>query len=310
MAWRSVMIQNPAKLSLNKGQLKLQNADGVFTLPLEDITSIILESPQIILSSALLAACQEQAITLLTCDHTHMPNGVLLPFQPHSRQSRVAHMQIAWTEAQRNRLWQRVVQTKIRNQAACLKNISQQAAATHLNSLASRVKTGDPKNIEAQAARAYWTHLMGKNFRRGDLDSINAALNYGYAIIRAYVARSQVSYGLFPTFGIHHNSQVNAFNLTDDMMEVFRPFVDCMVHTMKRNDLLDVSCDCLSNEIRSTLATIGAVTCKIENNTQTIANACDKLAASLVNAIEGKNPALLSLPEMTIQETHHENIKG
>ena len=297
------MIQNPAKISLKRGQLHLDNDDGVYTLPIEDITALILESPQITLSSTLLSACQEQGVAVITCDDKHMPNGVLLPFQPHSRQSRIAHLQISWTQSLKKRLWQRVVQCKITNQAVCLEKFSGKDEAKRLHALVNRVNSGDPQNIEAQAARAYWKRLMGDDFRRGDGDSTNAALNYGYTVLRAFVARSQVAYGLLPTFGIHHCNELNAFNLTDDMMEVFRPFVDIMVCDLKNTGRVNPDDNQLSLEIRQELANIGNVTCLIDGGIHTITNACDKLAASLVNAIEGKSPALLLLPEIKINKS-------
>lgn len=296
------MVQNPAKLSHKRGQLHLENDGGVHTLPIEDITALILESSQITVSSTLLSACQEHGVAVITCDDTHMPNGVLLPFQPHSRQSRVSHLQISWTQSLKKRLWQRVIQCKITNQAICLGNIAGKDEAKRLYALAQRVNSGDPQNIEAQAARDYWPRLMGKNFRRSGNDTTNAALNYGYTVLRAFVARSQVAYGLLPTFGIHHCNELNAFNLTDDMMEVFRPFVDDMVYALKASGDLDAKNAQLSLEVRQNLANIGNVTCLIDGNTHTIANACDKLSIGLINAIEGKSPALLILPEMKIRK--------
>lgn len=222
----------------------------------------------------------------------------------------MAHIQISWTDALKNRLWQHVVQSKITNQAACLEKVAGQNEAKRLYALATQVKSGDPKNIEAQAARAYWPRLMGNDFRRGGNDIHNAALNYGYAVLRAFVARSQVAYGLLPTFGIHHANQLNAFNLTDDMMEVFRPFVDHMVWAMKQGGAFDDGADQLTKDARTTLANIGNVDCRIGGNIHTIANACDKMAASLVNAIEEKSPALLTLPEFNIEEKQHDSTKG
>jgi len=302
LAWRSVMIQNPAKISLKRGQLHLENEGGAYTLPIEDITALILESPQIKLSSTLLSACQEQGVAVITCDDKHMPNGVLLPFQPHSRQSRIAHLQISWSQSLKKRLWQRVVQCKITNQAICLESIAEKDESKRIYALASRVDSGDTKNIEAQAARYYWQRLMGKDFRRGGNDITNAALNYGYTVLRSFVARSQVAYGLLPTFGIHHCNQLNAFNLTDDMMEVFRPFVDDVVWHLKDSGKFDPKDNQLSIKIRQELANIGNVKCIIDGKSHTITNACDQIAASLVNAIEGKTPALLTLPKMSIRK--------
>lgn len=161
------MIQNPARLNLSKGQLRLENDEGEVTLPVEDITAIILESPQISLSSTLLSHCQEHGVVVMTCDRSHLPNGLLLPFLPHSRQSQVAHIQQSWSEPLRKRLWQTVVQQKIRNQAACLDFAQKTDAAKRLGAMSSRVQSGDPDNMEAQAARIYWTALFGEQFRRG-----------------------------------------------------------------------------------------------------------------------------------------------
>ncbi len=299
MAWRTILIQNPAKLRLVNGQLQLENEDGTYSLPLEDVIALILESPQISLNASLLSYAQDQGVAVITCDKSHMPNGLMLPFHAHSRQSRVAYIQQSCSEALKKRLWQRVIQSKISNQAACLKISGRKAK--RLIALANHVKPGDPSNIEAQAARYYWQRLMGKGFRRGDTDLVNAALNYGYAVIRAYVARAQVAYGLMPAFGLHHCNELNAFNLTDDLMEVFRPFVDHHVFEMKGQGLLDEG-DSLSIECRQHLAGAGTWLCKMDEETHTLASVCDKMAAGLMSAMENKSPALLPLVGFTLGE--------
>ncbi len=291
------MIQNPAKLTLSKGQLALRNEQGEHTLPLEDIAALILESPEITLTSALLSACMEQGVTVVTCSVTHTPNGALHPFLSHSRQSKVARIQMSWTEPLRKRLWQRIIQQKIINQAQCLTECRDKDSTIRLLALAKQVQSGDPDNVEAQAARDYWPKLFGKGFIRGAGDSTNAALNYGYAVIRAFVARSQVAYGLLPTFGIHHESELNAFNLTDDMMEAFRPLADTMVFQMRRAGELSEDGN-LSKENRQQLATLGATLCLIEGQKHNLMNACDRMAAGLVNAIEQKSAALMPVPEL------------
>ncbi len=283
--------------NLSKGQLRLENDEGEFTLPLEDITALILESSQISLSSTLLAECQDKGVAVLTCDKTHMPNGILLPFQPHSRQSRVAQIQQSWTEPLKKRLWQRIVQNKILGQVACLDSAIGGTESSRLKALAARIGSGDPDNGEAQAARDYWPRLFGKDFRRHGNDNINAALNYGYAVVRAFVARAQVAYGLIPAFGIHHDNELNAFNLTDDVMEVLRPFVDHMVFGLHRDGEIVPEDSTLPWDVRQKLANAGNINCLIGEQIHTIGNACDLMAARLDSAIEGKSPALLSLPE-------------
>ncbi|MCB1550525.1 MAG: type II CRISPR-associated endonuclease Cas1 [Alphaproteobacteria bacterium] len=293
------MIQNAARLSLNKGQVLLQNNDGDYTFPLEDIAAILLESPQVSLTSSLLAKCQDGGVPLITCDDTHIPNGVLLPFLPHSRQSKVARMQIAWSEPFKKRLWQRVVQTKISNQAKCLKTCKGAEIATRIFALSKLVESGDVGNVEAQAAREYWTRLFGDDFRRDGYGSINAALNYGYAVLRAFVARSQVAYGLLPTFGIHHDNELNAFNLTDDMMEVFRPLADRRIFIMQKEGQFSEDGN-LSKENRAHLAALANELCVIDGDKHNVMNAADKMAAGLVTAIEGKSAALIPLPEFIV----------
>lgn len=205
------------------------------------------------------------------------------------------------------RLWQKVIQCKIHNQAQCIANVyADKNYSTRLFAMASRVERGDHQNIEAQAARDYWTKLMGEDFKRQDENIlINSALNYGYAVLRAFMARSQVSYGLLPTFGIHHANNLNAFNLTDDMMEVFRPFVDYMVWNLKNDHMLKSDGHKLPMTIRQELANIGNVECLINGQKHNIGNACDKLTASLVSAIEKKSPDILALPSFTKESLSH-----
>ncbi len=295
------MIQNPARLTLERRQLRLENEAGEHTLPLEDITALILESPQITLTSALLSACQTQGIVVMTCDPTHTPNGLMLPFAHHSRQSKVAHLQFSWTDSLRDRIWKLVVQRKIKGQADCLALCRGEESAKRLYALIDRVEAGDRKNTEAQAAREYWQKLMGPDFRRGGLCILNAALNYGYAVMRAYVARAQVAYGLLPTFGLHHNSELNAFNLTDDLLELFRPYIDLEVFRMREKELFsDSNSDSLTREARQHLADIPNNQCRIDGQIHTLSNACEKVAAGLVSAIEKRSPPLMPLPDMDL----------
>lgn len=297
MAWRTILIQNTAKLALTRQQLQISTVGGEFTLPIEDIAVLILESPQITLSSSLLAACQEQAVGVVTCSSTHMPNGLLLPFHPHSRQTRIGMMQIGRSEPLKKRLWQKAVIAKITNQADCLTAARGKDYAQRLYALSSQVNSGDPENVEAQAARDYWPKLFGPDFRRHGPDVINAALNYGYAILRAFVARSQVAYGLLPCFGFHHAGELNAFNLTDDVMEVLRPSVDWHVFRMFKTEQLSFDDSTLSVAQRQQLATVGNIRAKYADQIHTITTLADKLAEGLVAAIEAKTPAPFLTPE-------------
>ena len=299
MAWRNLLVQNPAKLSLKNAQLQLENDDGVFSVPTEDLICVVLESKHITVTAALLSQCQELGVCVVTCDDAHMPNGVLHPFHEHSRQSRVAHLQIGWNASLKKRLWQTIVRAKISGQADVLEKYSQKQKAKALRAMRQHVTSGDEKNVEAQAAREYWQSLLGSDFRRHGTCSKNAALNYGYAVMRAAVSRSLVSYGLLPAFGVHHNSELNAFNLSDDVLEIFRPFVDDSVKRLCEDNALDENS--LSKENRQFMAGVLSQTCLLDGEVQTLINASDRVAEQLVSAIEQKNPKILSIPE--IQKT-------
>ena len=229
MSWRSVVIANPAALSVSHLALQVLQDGQQARIPLEDIAVLVIDNPQVSLNAAVLAACAERNIAVITVGSTHLPNGVLLSYVPHSRALKVMEAQLSLSQPNRKRLWQRIVQHKINNQACVLEVAKQPADATHLRALARQVKSGDPENIEAQAAQYYFRHLFTGAFTRAQGRFYNAALNYGYAVVRSALARSLVAYGFLPAFGLFHHNEQNAFNLADDLFEAFRPLVDCHV---------------------------------------------------------------------------------
>ncbi|QKJ67319.1 type II CRISPR-associated endonuclease Cas1 [Deefgea piscis] len=229
MAWRSILISQPARLAVKNRQLLLEQDMGLSaTIPLEDIAVVVLETPQATITSALLAELAAHDVAVITCDETHHPNGVLLPYLPHSRAFKVMQQQLALTLPQKKRAWQGVIQQKIRNQAFCL-DVFKPQAGRFLRDQAERVRSGDPDNREASSARYYFIELFGDEFTRDKPCWQNSALNYGYAIFRAAIARSLVCYGFLPAFGLQHHNQLNTFNLADDFIEPLRPVVDVWV---------------------------------------------------------------------------------
>ena len=193
MAWKGLHISRPARLSRRDGQLVVGQDDGEVTLPIEDVAWIVLDSAQATISAALLAACMEAGVAVIFSDERHMPSGMALPFHRHHRQAAVASMQAGLTQPLRKRLWQALVIAKIENQAACLEQSGRQSDA--LRGMAKRVASGDPHNIEAQAAREYWRLLFAAFTRSDEADLRNMMLNYGYAVLRAAVARALVASG-------------------------------------------------------------------------------------------------------------------
>ncbi|AKH21523.1 type II CRISPR-associated endonuclease Cas1 [Sedimenticola thiotaurini] len=226
MAWRSVMISRPSYLKLRHGALKVVQDDGEVSIPLEDIAVLLIDCPQITLSAQLLSACAERQIAVITVGLNHHPNGVLIPYLPHSRALKAMKMQLAMSLPQRKQLWRSIVKQKIRNQALVLQHMGRTKEGSKLLALIKEVKSGDSGNAEAQASQLYFPALFGGGFTRKQIRFHNAALNYGYAIIRAALARNLVCYGFIAAFGLHHRNEQNSFNLADDLIEPFRPLLD------------------------------------------------------------------------------------
>ena len=226
MAWRSIVITRPSSLKCKQEALKVVQEDGEVSIPLEDISVLLLDNLQITLSAQLLSVCAERKIAVITMGADHHPNGVLLPHLPHSRALKVMKAQLAMGQPQRKRLWQGLVRQKIRNQGAVLHCFGDVRYGKRLDALAEEVKSGDSRNAEAQASQLYFPALFGLGFSRKQERFHNSALNYGYAVIRAALARHLVSYGFITAFGLHHRSEQNSFNLADDLIEPFRPLLD------------------------------------------------------------------------------------
>lgn len=232
MIKRIIEISNAARLSLKNQQMVVEREGfDTTTVPIEDIGVLILDNAAISHTQGLLTACFENNVAVLICDRKHMPSAVFLPLDGNSLHSKTIARQIQITEPTRKRLWQMIVQAKIREQSKVLQNTV--GDNQPLPAFAERVKSGDPDNIEAQAARIYWQKLFGEDFRRDpDGSGINILLNYGYAVIRAAVARAIVSTGLHPSLGLHHHNQYNNFCFADDLVEPLRPAVDMKVYTL------------------------------------------------------------------------------
>jgi CRISPR-associated protein Cas1 len=294
MAWRGLHLTQPARLALADGQILIGRDDGEIRLPLEDIAYMVIDTPQASLSVPLLTACMEAGVAVIITDPKHLPSGVMLPFHRHFRQGGIARLQVDQTEPFRKRLWQAVVRSKIENQGAVLKVLGR-ADSAPLAAMARLVGSGDPENVEARAARAYWSRLWS-NFRREDeADLRNALLNYGYAVLRACVARALVGVGFLPAFGIHHASVTNAFNLADDMLEPFRPFIDLLA--WRHLGGMDEA-RAMSLEDRQAMAGVMMENAAIGEDEVTLLVAAERLAASLARAMEERRVEALLLPRL------------
>lgn len=226
MSWRILQITKPCHLSVKSKQLIYEPLEGgKISLPLEDISVLILEHKQISLHNSLISELAEYDIVMFSCDSTHSPSGCFFPFHNHSRYSEIAWQQVETSEPLKKRIWQELVKAKIINQSQVLKALNK-PNSTKLIEISKLVQSGDAKNSEAFAAGIYWKSLFESFVRSDESDIRNSALNYGYAIIRGCLARFLVGAGLLPCFGVHHANKLNQFNLVDDCIEPFRAFVD------------------------------------------------------------------------------------
>ena len=234
MVWRSVVISQPAKLKREHFSLLIEQEKPAF-VPFEDIAVIVLNNREITLTHPVLSACAEYGIGLYATGDNHQPSGVFLPFQSHSRATRMLRLQLDLDKPTAKRAWTAIVQAKINNQAICMR-ILNAGNVEKLASLSRRVKSGDTGNMEAQAAAYYFPQIMGRSFHRSQPGWLNSALDYGYAIMRGACARALVAHGMLPTLGLFHSSEQNAFNLADDLIEPFRVIVDLHVATNRKTD--------------------------------------------------------------------------
>lgn len=242
MIKRVLAFTNPAYLNLRQEQLVVSQPSEennktveVATIPIEDIGVVVLDNRQTTITNALLSALTDNNVAIISCNERHMPTGLHLPLDTNHLQSERFREQINASEPLRKQMWQQTVQQKIRNQAAVL--AANKIECRNMQKWVGEVRSGDVDNLEGRAAAYYWKVVFEgiPDFTRGQYEDYpNNLLNYGYAIVRAMMARALVAAGLLPTFGIHHHNRYNAYCLADDIMEPYRPYVDKMVIEMMR----------------------------------------------------------------------------
>lgn len=237
MGWRVVSIENPARLSLDRGSLVVK-LDQEARIPIEDIDVLLIDNYAVTISTRLLGELATKGVSVIICDSHHTPSSVTLPLSQHSRQAKISNIQAQMAQPLRKNLWQNIVKQKIINQSAVLKKFNHPEAADKLLELAAKVRSEDSTNRESVAARLYFSDLLDDTTRRQPTWH-NAALNYCYAIIRGVVARSIAINGLIPSIGLFHHSELNGFNLADDLIEPYRAFADNYVLSIMTINRID-----------------------------------------------------------------------
>ncbi|BAI71537.1 CRISPR-associated protein Cas1 [Azospirillum sp. B510] len=293
MTGRIVEIAEDGRhLSLSRGFLVV-TAEGreLGRVPLDDIAVVMANAHGLTYSNALLMALMERGAVVVMCGPNHLPAAFVWPVDAHHVQSRRMRAQVDAPAPLAKRLWQALVRAKIRQQAAALE--ARGLPAGGLVEMARRVRSGDPDNLEAQAARRYWPALFGREFRRDqDGDGANALLNYGYAILRSATARAVTAAGLHPSIGLHHANRGNPLCLVDDLMEPFRPFVDLAVLRLAEAGHREVT-----RETKRYLALVPSLDMLTAQGTTPIGTVLIRLAGSLAQVVEeGKGD--LDLPAL------------
>lgn len=305
MIKRTIYIGNPAYLSLSNRQMVIRRLstdtggkDLARSIPVEDIGVVVIDNRQVTITSGLIDALLENNVALISCDGRSLPTGLMLPLCGHTIQNERFRCQLSASLPLQKQLWQQTVQMKITNQAACL---SYSTGERHENMTiwAAKVKSGDSDNMEARAAAYYWKNLfpMMPGFTR-EREGMppNNLLDYGYAILRAVIARALVSSGMLLTLGIHHHNRYNAYCLADDIMEPYRPYVDRLVVDIlneSHGEVMD-----LKKDMKARLLTIPVLDVSIGGRTSPLMVAASTTSASLYKCFLGE-ARKISYPNMT-----------
>ena len=301
MIKKTLYIGNPVYLSLRNAQLVIKLPDvekatvlpekfkkqAEVTKPIEDIGIVVLDNKQITITSGVLEALLENNCSVITCDSRSMPVGLMLPLYGNTTQNERFRKQLDTSLPLKKQLWQQTIQAKINNQASVLKDCMDEEVKC-MRIWATNVRSGDPDNLEARAAAYYWKSLFS------DVDSFtreregippNNLLNYGYAILRAVVARGLVISGLLPTLGIHHHNRYNAYCLADDIMEPYRPYVDELVFSLIQEYGKNAE---LTKEMKTRLLTVPTLEVIIGGKRSPLMVAVGQTTASLYKCFNGE----------------------
>ncbi|PID47313.1 MAG: subtype II CRISPR-associated endonuclease Cas1 [Proteobacteria bacterium] len=297
MRWNVVELsENGLYAKLSRGFLCVMNGEKQLgKVIIDEMCCLLLTAEQAVLSKPLMVRLAECGIPIVICGSNYHPISVNLPYAAHHQPNRALDLQLSATEPLKKRLWQQVVKRKIENQASTLKQLhpDKTSVENQFSRLADKVRSGDPENIEAQAAKLYWKTIMSGGFTRnsGSQDTLNAALNYGYTVIRAACARAIVAAGLLPALGIYHSNQRNAFCLADDLMEPYRPLVDYEI--FKADNTINE----LDKHTKQKLAKLLVLDIEVDGKNTIVNNAMQMSAFSYVSALKDKTPRL-SLPKL------------
>lgn len=274
-------------VSLSRGFMVIKDESKILgQIPLDDISTLLLTSHGITLSKNVLNALAERNCITVLCGKNYVPQSMVLPVANHCFFTKNVKMQIDCSVPFKKRIWQQIVVQKIKNQSIALKSCGKDGGI--LDEIASAVKSGDQTNREGHAAKTYWRILFGKEFVRDRYaPGINALLNYGYAVMRAAMARAICSAGLIAALGVNHRNNLNQFCLADDFFEIYRPVVDVMVFGLNENGM-----NCVTPETKKILTNLLWTNVHTKSGNSPAFQSMQYLVNSYVQAMEEKNPVI------------------
>lgn len=286
MLKKTLFFNNACHLNTRYHQLVITNkkTGEQNQRPIEDLGFVVLNNPQITFTQSVIQQLAANNAAVVFCDKKHHPTSMLFHLDSHQTQTEHFRAQVEASEPLKKQLWKQTVKSKIRNQASMLDFIEEEGDA--LRYMARQVKSGDTTNQEARASRLYWPLLFGENFTRKRYGvPPNNMLNYGYAVLRAAVARALTGSGLLPTLGIHHRNKYNAYCLADDIMEPYRPYVDQLVWELTESGFVEED---LSTKLKSELLNILSCDIIISNKKRPLMVGLSETTASLVRCFKGE----------------------
>lgn len=293
--WRTVIVNNGEKMIIQNNWLIVYSDNSEHKVPVNDIYALVIDNRAALISVSVISTLTQAGAHIYFCDEKHVPVSVSLPLNNHYRPLSVFNNQLSMTDNFKNELWAKIIRAKIANQAKCLRIVGiEHSKADVISEIGKKVLPGDCNNREAVAAKKYFRLLFGVTFKRSDDDITNAALDYGYSIIRSSVCKTLTVYGFNCVLGIHHINRNDPFNLAEDIMEPLRPLIDLWT---------DENCDnlfeTLTRENRRDIINLVNVPILIEGKKMRVRYAIDRYVKSLVSAVNENNVDLLQLPELT-----------
>lgn len=294
MSWRILYIEEQDYLSLYLDNVRIKKINRDITIPLSDINTIMIDNQQTTLSANLINKCAEYNVSIVTCNHKHLPQAIILPSSGHYRAAAMFREQLCWQGDTLAKLWQKIVQIKIINQANILQETNKSLPVRdRLYKFAAETQLADAGNCEGLAAKMYFRELFGVDFFRDAESPINAALNYGYSIFRSQIARALVAHGLNPHIGIFHRGPNNAFNLADDIIEPFRPIVDRFAYKMMIPGTI------FSRDHRLALIALPTKKVVFDGKKITLIFAITNTVQLLITAAQNNDCGFLNFPDIT-----------